>query len=367
MDDNVSVGVEEEFHVVDLASRALVPRGAEVLERLAGGRYAAELQRSAVETNTLPWAYLGDLRKDLTELRARMVEAARELGLAPVAAGTAPLTTPETAQITAGERYEYLHDHYQLIARQQMVCGLQVHADVADRDLAVAVAQRVQPWLPVFLALTVSSPYWMGSDSGYGSSRTLGWQRWPTAGPAGPFANAAEYDQAVADLVRAGVMLDAGMIYFDVRPSAHVPTVELRVCDATPLIEDVILVAGLFRALVIRERDAAAAGEPLPPVRPALARAATWRAARYGMEGDIVTVLDPVPVPARERVETLLEELRPILVALGDWPTVRELADSALARGSSAARQRAAFAERGELADVVDLLVAETASGLGLP
>lgn len=367
MDDNVSVGVEEEFHVVDLSTRALVPRGAEILEQLSGGRYAAELQRATVETNTLPWAYLADLRKDLTELRARLVDAAKSIGLAPVAAGTAPLTSPDTSIISEGDRYAYLHENYQLLARQQMVCGLQVHADVADRDLAVAVAQRVQPWLPIFLALTVSSPYWMGDDSGYGSSRTLAWQRWPTAGPAGPFANAAEYDQAVADLVRAGVMLDAGMIYFDVRPSAHVPTVELRVCDATPLIEDVILVAGLFRALVIRERDAAAAGEPLPPVRPALARAATWRAARYGMDGDLITVTDPVPVPARERVEALLEELRPILSACGDWETVRELADATLARSSSATRQRAAFAERGELADVVDLLVAETASGLGLP
>jgi len=367
MDYNVAVGIEEEFHIVDLATRALVPRAGEVLERLAGGRYAAEMQRSVVESNTLPWHYLADLRKDLTELRARLIEAARPLGLAPIAAGTAPLTDPDGYAFTEGERYGFLRDRYQLIAWQQMVCSMQVHAEVPDRDVAVAVAQRVQPWLPVFLALSVSSPYWMGRDSGYLSSRTIAWQRWPTAGPAGPFANAAEYDQAVADLVRAGAMLDAGMIYFDVRPSAHVPTVELRVCDATPLIEDVILVAGLFRALVIKEAAAAAAGEPLPPVRPALARAAAWRAARYGLEGDLVTVLDPVPVPARERVENLLEELRPILVALGDWPMVRELADAALARGSSAARQRAAYAERGRLADAVDLLVAETASCLGKP
>lgn len=362
MDYNVAVGVEEEFHIVDLSSRALVPRGDEVLARLPGGRYSAELQRSTVEANTLPWTYLADLRKDLTELRARLIEAARPLGLAPVAAGTAPLTGPETVAFTEGERYGFLHDNYQLLAWQQMVCGVQVHADVPDRDLAVAVAQRVQPWLPVLLALSVSSPYWMGADSGYLSSRTVAWQRWPTAGPAGPFADAAEYDQAVADLVRAGAMLDAGMIYFDVRPSAHVPTVELRVCDAAPLIEDVILLAGLFRALVIKECGAAVAGEPPPPVRPALARVAAWRAARYGMAGDLVTVLDPVPAPARLRLEALLEELRPILVALGDWPTIRELADAALARGTSAARQRAAFAERGELADVVDLLVAETAS-----
>jgi len=367
MEYNVAVGVEEEFHIVDLSSRALVPRGGEVLERLSGGRYSAELQRSVVETNTLPWTYLADLRKDITELRARLIEAAAPLGLAPVAAGTVPIMSSDTVAFTENERYEFLHERYQMLARQQLVCGVQVHADVPDRDIAVAVAQRVQPWLPVFLALSVSSPYWMGADSGYLSSRTIAWQRWPTAGPAGPFADAAEYDQAVADLVRAGAMLDAGMIYFDVRPSAHVPTVELRVCDASPLIEDVILLAGLFRALVIRESAAAAAGEPLPPVRPALARTATWRAARYGLEGDLVTTLDPVPVPARERVDALLEDLRPILVALGDWQMVRELATAAIERGSSAARQRAVFAERGEFADVVDLLVAETASGLGMP
>jgi carboxylate-amine ligase len=225
----------------------------------------------------------------------------------------------------------------------------------------------VQPWLPVLLALSVSSPYWMGVDSGYASSRTLAWQRWPTAGPAGPFATAAEYDEAVADLVRVGAMHDAGMIYFDVRPSAHVPTVELRVCDACPNLEDVILLTGIFRALVIKEREAASAGVPAPVVRPALARAATWRAARYGLEGSLVTPLDPVPVPARTIVGRLLDELRPILVALGDWPLVAELAEAALARGSSSARQRAAFAVRGELADVVDQALRETANGMDLP
>jgi carboxylate-amine ligase len=195
----------------------------------------------------------------------------------------------------------------------------------------------------------------------------LAWQRWPTAGAAGPFDSAAEYDQAVADLVRTGVMHDAGMIYFDVRPSAHVPTVELRVCDACPNLEDVILLTGVFRALVIKEREAASAGEPLPVVRPTLNRAAMWRAARYGLEGDLITPLDPVPVPARTLIGRLLDDLRPILVSLGDWPLVEELAEAALARGSSSARQRASFAVRGELADVVDLALRETANETNIP
>jgi len=147
---------------------------------------------------------------------------------------------------------------YRMLVREQLICGTQVHVDVDGRDLAVAVAHRVAPWLPALLALSASSPFWLGTDTGYASYRTLIWRRWPTAGTLPGFASAADYDRAVADLVRSGIIADPGMIYFDVRPSAHLPTLELRIADSCPRLDDVVLLAGLFRALVTRETAAAA-------------------------------------------------------------------------------------------------------------
>jgi carboxylate-amine ligase len=246
-----------------------------------------------------------------------------------------------------------------MLVREQLICGTQVHVDVDNRDLAVAVAHRVAPWLPALLALSASSPYWLGTDTGYASYRTLIWRRWPTAGALPGFESAADYDQAVADLVRSGVITDPGMIHFDVRPSAHLPTLELRIADSCPRLEDVVLLAGLFRALVIRETAAEYEGSPPVPVRPELVQAATWRAARSGLEGDLVDPVTATPVPARRLIGQLLAGLRPALESAGDWELVTELTTSALARGSSAARQRAARASGG-LRHVIDTLVAET-------
>jgi carboxylate-amine ligase len=355
----VAIGVEEEFHTVDLEDRRLIPRADSLLAQLPRERFGAELQRSVAETNSRPFVRLVDLAEDLAALRRGVVAAAEGLGMGIVAAGTVPVADLESLKVTPDPRYENMLDEYQLLAREQLICGAQVHIDVGDRDLAVAVAHRVTPWLPALLALSASSPFWLGMDTGYASYRTLLWSRWPTTGPLGAFGSAAAYDAMIADLVRSGVISDPGMIYFDVRPSAHLPTLELRIADACPRLEDVVLLAGLFRAIVVEEIDAVVQGRPAPVIRTEVVRAATWRAARSGLEGELVDPGDGTPVPARQLVRRLLERQRPRLEAAGDWELVTELAGAALARGSSAARQRAAFA-RGGLAEVVDLLVAET-------
>jgi len=162
--------------------------------------------------------------------------------------------------------------------------------------------------------------------------------------------------------VQSGVITDPGMMYFDIRPSAHLPTLELRICDACPRLEDVVLLAGLFRALVIRETGATLAGQAPPAVRPELLEAATWRAAQSGLEGDLVDLATTTPAPAHQLIRQLLAGLRPTLEATGDWELVTGLTESALARGSSAARQRAACA-RGGLGNVVDTLLTETRAG----
>jgi carboxylate-amine ligase len=365
--EDLTLGVEEELHVVDLSSRELVPQAPEILDQLDAGHFSAELHRSVVETNTPVSATLDGLRDGITERRRTAIAVAESLGLGLVAAGTVPLVDLDRLPVTPTSRYQRMLHEYQMLVREQLICGTQVHVGVPDPDEAVAVAQRVSPVLPVLLGLSASSPYWMGEDSGYASVRSLVWMRWPTAGDSGALHSAAEHEELVSDLIASGTISDPKMVYFDVRPSAHVPTVELRVTDACPDTETVVLIAGLFRALVLRARQQHRAGEPLPVSRPPLHRAAMWRAARSGLEGDLLDLpRSPVPVPAAVAVERLIDELRPQLEELGDWEQVFDLSLRTLSRGSSAARQRRALARRGRLADVVDLLVADTRGGVAL-
>jgi carboxylate-amine ligase len=232
---------------------------------------------------------------------------------------------------------------------------------IPDRDLAVAVAQRVTRWLPLLLALSASSPYWRGDDTGYASTRSLLWQRWPTAGASGLVRSADDHEALVAELISSGTITDRAMIYFDVRPSAHAPTLELRITDACPDVDDVVMLAGLFRALVHRERDAVLGGTPLMRVRGPVLRAATWRAARSGLEGELVDLSDVArPVPAADAVRGFTDGLRDHLEAHNDWAVVSALVDRALRRGSPADWQRRVLRRRGRLADVVDALLTTT-------
>ena len=355
-----TVGVEEEFHLVDLKTRRLTPRAPELLRELPDA-YVAELQRCVVELNSEVVDTLDELRQTLQRQRKVLIDAAATLGIGVVAAGAVPLSVPAEMQITATPRYRQMLSDYQLLAREQLICGTQIHVGVEDRDESVVVAHRVAPYLPTLLALSASSPFWAdGSDTGYASARTLVWQRWPTSGPANMLTSANEYDELVADLVATGVITDEGMAYFDVRPALSVPTLELRVCDSCPSVDTIVLIAGLFRAMVQREIEGLRADRAPVEISPVLVRAATWRAARSGLEGDLVDIAGPSSRPAGEVVCQLLRRLRPQLEDTGDWPVVRDLAQQVLLAGTSSARQRRALRRRGRLTDVVDQLIEET-------
>ena len=178
----VAAGVEEEFHIVDLATRRLTGRADKLMASLPAGRFSSEMQRSVLEANSRPWASLTELAEDIAGLRQAAIAAAEPLGLGIVAAGTVPLADPDTLQVTADPRYEHIRDEYRMLVREQLICSTQVHVDVDDRDLALAVGRRIAPWLPALLALSASSPFWLGTDTGYASYRTLIWRRWPTPG-----------------------------------------------------------------------------------------------------------------------------------------------------------------------------------------
>jgi carboxylate-amine ligase len=356
-----TMGIEEELQVVDAETFKLAFRAPELLSRLPDHGYSAELQRSTVETNTPVCGTLEELSGDVIGLRQEVVRAAGHLGLAVAAAGTAPLSSAADLELTARGRYGRMQEDYRLLVDEHLVCGLQVHVGIDDHDLAVRLIPRIEAILPILLALSTSSPFFEGQDTGYASVRTMIWQRWPTAGRAPLTHSYGEYEQLVASLIALGVISDSKMAYFDVRPSTHVPTLELRVCDSCPLVDDAILIAGLFRAAVERAAEAELAGEA-HVVRPdPLYRAAMWRAARSGLSDSLLsTGAEPLAVPAAEAVLGAVEELRGQLEETGDWEAISELTAAALARGSSSERQRARFAERGQTADVVKLLIDET-------
>ena len=211
--------------------------------------------------------------------------------------------------------------------------------------------------------------FFQGEDTGYASYRTVVVSRWPTVGPPPDFASAAEYDRTVATLIGSGVTSDPGMIYFDARLSARYPTVEIRIADACPSVDDAVLIAALARALVITAARADTATDDrqpdatVPQSPQVLARAATWRAARSGLDGHLIDPRTIRAAPATDVVHALLVHLRPVLHERGEWTQVAQLIEALLARGPSAHRQRTALCQGQSLTDVVAALAAETTAG----
>jgi glutamate---cysteine ligase / carboxylate-amine ligase len=361
-----TLGVEEEFLVVDAATGALRPHGPAALpaarDRL-GDDVHPELHPSQLEITTPVAGTLPEIRAELVRMRAELGATLAERGDRLAATGTHPFS-PWTADATINPQYELLEAQYQQIAREQLICGTHVHVGIDDPEVAIAVVNGVAPWLSPVVALAANSPFWGGRDTGYASYRTELWRRWPTAGTPAPFADRAEYEAVVEALFRTGSIDDHARIYWDVRPSARFPTVEFRVADVGMTIDDTVMTAGLVRALAVTAAREAADG-PGPAGargRPELIRAATWRAARYGIGADLVDVVAATAVPARELIGGLLERLRPALVDAGDWDEVSGVVGRTLADGTAADRQRRVWAATGKLESVVDFIVEATAS-----
>jgi carboxylate-amine ligase len=314
-----------------------------------------------IETNSPVCTTLAEVRQALRRARRALVEAAGREGLAIAAAGTHPFSSWADQEVTDKTRYHNLAADYRQVFREEVVFGCHVHVGFDDREAAIQTMNRVRPWLPVLLALSANSPFWVGADTGYASFRTEVWNRWPTAGMPQSFASRAEYDALVETLMVTGSVREPTKLYWDVRPSARQETLEFRVADSVMALDEAVMVAGLVRALAVTAHAAADRGEPDPRPRPELLRAAKWRAARHGLEADLVDVLAGQARPAAELVEAFLAEVRPALEEAGDLEEVTELVRATLAGGTGAARQRQVFRRTGRLEDVVDLVVEATA------
>lgn len=347
-----TVGVEEELLLVDPTTRRAVPRADEVLARRR--ELDRELFRHQVEVQTEPALDLADLATQVRAQRRVAGEAAAEAGLAVVASGTSPLAVDLVT--TDDERYRAMVEEYGDVARGAGTCGVHVHVAVESDEEAVRVVDGLQPWLPLVLALSANSPFDAGHDTGHASWRTVSWGRWPTAGPTQPFGSVTAYEETCAQLLEQGAARDRGMLYFDARPAVEHPTVEVRVADVPTDPDDTVLLAALVRALV---ETTARSGPGAPVPRPEPARAARWRAARYGVTAGLVDPRTTRLVPAAEALDGLLDHLAEVLLESGDADLARDGVRRVLGHDGASA-QRAAWRRTGSVEGVVDDLVERT-------
>jgi carboxylate-amine ligase len=366
-----TVGVEEELLLVDLHSGRPRAVAGQVLRATAspdgglaepdrvGGSLENEFKQEQLEADTTPHTSMLEMQVELRAWRDTANRAARDAGARLLAVGTSPLPVEPT--LVHGSRYEELAARFGLTAAEQLTCGCHVHVSVDSPDEAVGVLDRIREWLPVLLALSANSPFWQGADSGYASFRSQAMGRWPTAGPTDVFGSAAAYQERVAAMVATGVVMDAGMIYAEARPSHQYPTVELRAPDVCLDVRDTVLVAALCRALVDTAAQQWSAGEPPVSTPTAMLRLAAWQASRDGIAGALLDPLTARPRPAREVVDQLLEHVAEALRDNGDEDLVAERVEALLAHGNGAVEQRRVLERTGQLVDVVADLARVTA------
>lgn len=360
-------GVEEEFFAVDPRTRRILPLAPEILAKahLSDERLSGEFSRAQVETNSPVCDSTGDALRFLRSAREELSRAAEAAGATLVASGTAVLGDTSTVQVSEGPRYTAIAAQSGALLGSYVVCGCHVHVGVPCRETAVAVSGHLRRWLPFLVALSANSPFHNGHDTGYASWRTVTWNRLPSAGPPPLLRSLAEHERVVQALLGTGAILDRRMVYWDVRLSDHLPTLEIRACDVAATAEEALLSATLIRGLVTRVLTDVRYGIPVPDIPDQALRAAIWRAARDGLEGVVPDPLTGEPLPGPSAVERLLRAALPGLLTNDDADLAVSLLDQVRAAGTGAARQRAAYARRGRLTDVVDHLAAQTREGLG--
>jgi glutamate---cysteine ligase / carboxylate-amine ligase len=357
-----TIGVEEDYQIIDpvtyelsSSSSALLPAA----QKKLGDKAQPELQLSQVEAATPVCATLQEARSAVARMRREMIAAAERHGKYLAAAGTHPFSHWKGQLITPKKRYLGLAEYYQQLAREA-IFGCHVHIGLENREIALQIMNRARIWLAPLLALSANSPYWLGEDSGYASFRTMMWSRWPTSGQPQLFASLDDYDSLVQALVAVGSINDATNIYWDIRLSERFNTIEFRVTDCCATVDEVVMIVGLIRAMVQTCYEQSLRDDPIPMIRPELLRAAHWRAARFGIEDDLIDVEALEAIPAAELIEKMLASLRPALEAEDAWQKVSSLVHETLQRGNGAMRQRAAYERNERIQDVVAFLVEET-------
>ncbi|GAB3033163.1 glutamate--cysteine ligase [Mycobacterium bourgelatii] len=363
MSELPTVGVEEEFLLIDPQSGEPDPRSAEVAAQAKrrGVELQLELSSCQVETASSVASTSAELREDLLALRRTAAQAAEAVGVRLLALGLPPVT-PHKFPVTDTPRYRQIGALYGMVAHEQGISGCHVHVQVPDRAAAVHVSNWLRPWLPSLLALSANSAIYRNAETGYASWRSVLWRRWPAAGAPPFFPSLDEYERTVRMLVDTGVILDPDMIYWDVRASATFPTVEVRVADVPATVAETVLLATLIRAAVmtaLQERD------DIGRLAPAALRAAYWLASHDGLSGRALNLFDDCKaVPAREQLSALVRRVRPALEALGEFDFVVDELERIVTQGNGAMRQLRAWRQREDVRDVLEEAAAATLSGV---
>jgi carboxylate-amine ligase len=353
-----TVGVEQEFFLVDPESRRPVPLAPQVCHE-AGPDFDVqrELTPFQIEVATPVCETPEELASEIRAGREHLAKAAKAVGCRLLAVGIPPLGRAGPPPETDDPRYRLMENSHRKLLGGQGVCGCHVHVGVPDKETAILVSNAIRPWLPVLLALSVNSPIQDTEVTGYASWRAMIWSRWPVGGAPPHFSSAAHYDRLVSALIDSEALLDKGMVYWDIRPSATHPTVEIRVADIPLTSNEVAVFAELVRALA-----ATAVAHPPSdsPVEPVLLKAGAWRAARDGIDGLGVNPRTGALVPARKQLSELVSYTSEALRSVGQLSTVESHLEWLRTNGSAAARQRRAFEADGDPRALVDLLIAHT-------
>ena len=363
--DCCSLGVEVELEIVDRSTRELVSAATPILEELGAGhpdgshpKVKHELFECTAEVITGICTTVAEARDDLATTMKELSAHTESRGLALMCSGSHPFSDWHDQVISPNARYHTLVEEMQWVARRLQIFGVHFHVGVRSAEKAIAIANALNTYIPHFLALSASSPFWSGRDTGMASSRSTIFESLPTAGLPYQLSGWAEFEEFMGTLVAAQAITSIREVWWDIRPHPDFGTIELRICDGIPTLAEVSALAALAQTLVEWLDNRLDRGESLPVPREWVVRQNKWRAARHGLEAEIIADHDGRRAPLRESVAGLIEELAPTASRLGCLDEL-ELNLATLDNGPSYERQRRVLDAGGSLVDVVDALVEE--------
>lgn len=367
LDGQFTLGIEEEFQIVHTETRELRSYVSQLLEEgghksLLRERVRPEMHQSVVETATGICADIRQARGEICELRGELNSLASKHGLRIVAAGTHPFSDWKSQEITDGERYKVIVEDLQDVARANLIFGLHVHVGIKDKEVAMALANQVRYFLPHILALSTSSPFWIGRKTGLKSIRSEIFKRFPRTGIPGHFDSYHQFQSYVDLLVKTGCIDNAKKIWWDVRVHPFFDTVEVRICDMTTRIDDTVALAALIQAIMGKLYLLYKKNLGFREYARELVEENKWRAVRYGIDGQLIDFGKQAQVPLRELISELLDfvsDAADIFKTQDDLDRVRKI----LQEGTSADKQLAIFDKTQSYQAVVDHLISETMRG----
>ncbi|MFQ3630262.1 carboxylate-amine ligase [Roseiflexus sp.] len=361
-----TIGIEEEYQVVDPHTRELRSYITQILDRgrmILREQIKPELHQSMVEVGTQPCRTVHEARAEVVRLRSTIAGLARQHGLTIISAGTHPISSWMSQEITPFERYKGVVEEMQQLALQLLIFGMHVHVGMPDDEVAIELMNVARYFLPHILALSTSSPFWMGRNTGFKSYRSALFSNFPRTGIPPSFHSAAEFQNYVQLLIRTNCIDDAKKIYWDLRPHPYFGTLEFRICDAATRVDECIALAALMQALAVKLHLMFSENTTFRVYRRAVIMENKWRAQRWGLEGKLIDFGKRAEVEAKALMHELVAFVDEVLDELGSRHDVEYLLKVADG-GSSADRQLAVFRETNDLHAVVDNLVNETLEGV---